>query len=171
MVVGVLRHGAHAANRAGGMGRGVDLLQGADAHLGVDLDGRLLGMAEHGLDVADVGAAFEHQRRAGVAEQVAGALLAGVGRIDMAADELGQPVGREGFAQRGQEQRAVIGPAGEVRAHVVAVFRHPGERARPELPRQHRRCALGLCRDQSRPHRRGRLYRQPHQPHRGARHP
>jgi hypothetical protein len=39
----------------------VDLLQLADGDVAVDLSGLQIGVAQHGLDEADVGAAFEHQ--------------------------------------------------------------------------------------------------------------
>jgi ATP-dependent exoDNAse (exonuclease V) alpha subunit len=38
-----------------------------------------------------------------------------------------------------------------------------------ELPRQHRRCRIRLCRDQQGQDQRGRLHRQPHRPHRRTR--
>jgi hypothetical protein len=53
------------------VGAGVDVLEGADADVGVDLGGVEPGVAEHGLNVADVGSAFEHVGGAAVAEEVA----------------------------------------------------------------------------------------------------
>ena len=49
---------------------------------GVDLGRLELGVAEHLLDEADVGAALEHQRRHGVAEEMAAAGLVDAGGLD-----------------------------------------------------------------------------------------
>ena len=46
-------------------------------------------MAEHRLDVADVGPALQHQRRQGVLEPVTGTLLVCPGRLHVIADQLG----------------------------------------------------------------------------------
>ncbi len=56
------------------MGSGVDFLQGLDGHLGVYLGGFEAGVAQHLLDEADIGSAFEHQGGHGVAEEVTGTL-------------------------------------------------------------------------------------------------
>jgi hypothetical protein len=89
-----------------GMRRGVDLLQLPDRHLGVDLGGRELGVPEHRLDVADVGAVLQHQRRHRVAEQVAGAAFPQVRGVHVVAHHLRQPVRREkrGPAPKLQQQ-------------------------------------------------------------------
>ena len=89
--VDVDRRGAAIGDRdrLGGVRGGVDRLELAHGYLGVDLDGGQLGMAEHGLDEPDVGAVLQHQRRHRVAEQVARAALAGVGRVDVLAHHLG----------------------------------------------------------------------------------
>jgi len=60
----------------GGMGRRMNLLQLLDRDLGVNLRRRELGMTQQLLDEPDVGPAFEHQRGAGVPEQVARAPVA-----------------------------------------------------------------------------------------------
>jgi hypothetical protein len=52
------------------VGGRVDLLRSLDADMGVALGGVELAVTKHFLDVADVGAAFEHQRREGVAQQI-----------------------------------------------------------------------------------------------------
>ena len=62
------------ASRCDGFSRmceGVDGFELAHGDLCVDLGGGEFGMAEHGLDKADVGPVFEHQRCHGVPEQVA----------------------------------------------------------------------------------------------------
>lgn len=92
----------------GRMGALVDRLQLADGDMGVNLGGFEFGVSQHLLDEADVDAVFQHQRGTGVAEQVATAALAQVGRLHVAAHQLGQPVGREGFAKAGQEQGCVL---------------------------------------------------------------
>ena len=58
----------------------VDLFQQADRDVRVDLRGGQVGVAEHLLDEADVGAAFQHQRRHRVAEQMARSGLADLAR-------------------------------------------------------------------------------------------
>lgn len=54
----------------------VDLLQLADRNMCVDLCGVEPHVAEHGLNVADVRASFDHQCRHRMAEDVARAVLA-----------------------------------------------------------------------------------------------
>ena len=58
------------------MGRRMNLLQLLDRDLGVNLGRAQLGMTQQLLDEPDVGPAFEHQRGAGVPEQVARAPVA-----------------------------------------------------------------------------------------------
>ena len=50
------------------MSRRVDLLQGAERHLGIDLRGLDVLVAEDLLDEADVGAVLVHVRRHAVAQ-------------------------------------------------------------------------------------------------------
>jgi len=69
------------------MGTRVHLLEPRDRDPRVDLCGREIGVAEHLLDVTDVGAALEHERGHGVAEEVARAALADVRGRDVAAHE------------------------------------------------------------------------------------
>lgn len=77
------------------------LFELSDGDLGVNLGGVELGMAEELLDVADVGPVLQHQRGAGMAEQMAGAGFADLGRVDMAAHQLRHAVRCEGFAKAG----------------------------------------------------------------------
>ena len=77
----------------------MDLLQLLNADLGVNLGGGEFGVAEELLDEADVGSVFEHQGGAGVTQKVARAAFAEFGGVDVIADELGEPVGREGFVE------------------------------------------------------------------------
>ena len=76
------------------MRRAVDLLKLADRHLRVDLRRLQIGVAEHRLNEADIGAAFEHQRRHGVPEHVARAALADVPR-PRSAHQIGEMIERE----------------------------------------------------------------------------
>jgi hypothetical protein len=65
-------------------------------------------VAEHRLHVPDVSPAFEHQRRHGVAEEVAGTALADAGRVDV----LPQPVNvHRGTYNWSVEIRFYIDPA------------------------------------------------------------
>ena len=114
---------------AGRMGGGVDLLELADGDLGVDLRGGEFGVAEELLDKADVGPVFVHERGAGVAQEVAAAGLAQFGGVDVVAHELGEAVGREGFAQVRGEQRAVVGSSGQRGAGVGEVALDPADGA------------------------------------------
>lgn len=65
----------------------VDLFQLPDGHLRVNL-GRFQ-------IVADIGAAFEHQRRHGVAQQVASSTLADLGGVHMNAHQIAQMIEAE----------------------------------------------------------------------------
>ena len=71
---------------------GVDFLQVADAHLGVNLRALQLAVAEKLLDDADVRPVLEHVGGAAVPEEVAGAVPAGVAFLDDLADVVAQKV-------------------------------------------------------------------------------
>lgn len=100
---------AARSDRAVWMGGAVDLLQHADADLGIDLRGGQLGVAEHGLDEPDVGSVFQHQRRHAMPEQMARAALAEVGSGDVIAHELGHPAGRERLNGEIKRRTDVVG--------------------------------------------------------------
>ena len=53
------------------MGRGM-IFELADRDMSIALDGRELGVSQHSLDEADLGAILEHQGGHGVAEEVTG---------------------------------------------------------------------------------------------------
>jgi RHS repeat-associated protein len=78
------------------VGAGVDFAEGVDVDvgvdLGVDLGGFEAGVAEHFLDVADVGAAPVHVGGAGVAEEMAGA-----GMTDFASPAAADPIDAYGI--------------------------------------------------------------------------
>lgn len=68
-----------------------------------------VGVTEHGLNEADVGATFEHQRGHGVTEEMARAALAEIGGIDPEARQVREMVGRQPFA-RARKEHHVIPP-------------------------------------------------------------
>ena len=82
-------------------------------------------MAEHLLDVADVRAAFEHQRGHRVAEEVTAAGLSDTGAPHVAAHEFGHGLAAEAHAIPGQKQRAVIRLDRELRTSVGEVALTP----------------------------------------------
>ncbi len=81
------------------------LLELVDLHLGVDGRGVEPGVAEQGLDVADVRPGLQHVRGAGVAQQVAAARPPDVGRLDVAPDRAPEHGGADALAVAAQEQR------------------------------------------------------------------
>ena len=95
-----------------GMRERVHLLQFEDRDLRVDLGRVEPRVTEHLLDEADVGAVLQHERRHGVAEQMAGARLADPRRVDDAAHELREAPGVERLAVVVEEERAGVGCAG-----------------------------------------------------------
>lgn len=70
----------------------MDLLELPNGDLRVNLGGADRGMTQKLPDVADIGSVFEHQRGTAMAEHMAGTGFAELGRIDMAAHQLGHPV-------------------------------------------------------------------------------
>lgn len=84
------------------------LLEYTDCDLRVDLRRRQFRVSEHRLDEADVAAVLQHQRRHRVAEQVAGAVLAKVRLINVAAHSIRQPGQIERLAGARQEQRLIV---------------------------------------------------------------
>lgn len=65
---------------------GVDLFELPDRDMGINLRRLQTGMPELLLDVPDVGPVLQHERRAGVAEQVATAAFTHTGTGDVAGD-------------------------------------------------------------------------------------
>src|SRR5262249_11742614 len=80
------------------MGGLMNCLQGRDRNSGVNFCRAELGMAQHRLNEADVGAVLQHQRCDCVAEQVAGASFAKPGGTHVPSDQDGQAVGVERHA-------------------------------------------------------------------------
>ena len=75
-----------------------------DAHLGVNARRFELFVAEELLDEADVGSAFKHVGRAGVAQKVAASGAAEVGLFDELADHAAEDIGIEAFAVAGEDE-------------------------------------------------------------------
>jgi len=84
-----------------GMRQGMDLLELADTDLRVNLGGIELGMAQKLLDVADIGPVLQHQRGAGMAEEMTGTGFAQFRRIDVTPHQLRHPIGRKGLPEAG----------------------------------------------------------------------
>ena len=97
---GRLAHPGPFSIAFGGVRRRVHGLEPPDADLRVNLRGAQVDVAEHFLDVPDVGAVFQHQGGHGVPKQVAGALLAGLGSPHVTTHHLGQPVHLDRFEER-----------------------------------------------------------------------
>jgi len=87
------------------MRRGVHFLQLADRDVGVDLRGLQTGVPELFLDVTDVRAVFEHEHRAGVAEQVARTGFGKAGAGDVTRHQSREVTHRQQRALFGDEQR------------------------------------------------------------------
>ena len=64
----------------------MDLAEGSDVDVGVNLSGFQAGVSEHFLDVADVGSADVHRGGAGVAEQMTGAFDGNPGELHLSSD-------------------------------------------------------------------------------------
>ena len=106
------------------------LAQPRPAHVGVDLRGREVGVAEHRLHRAQVGAAFEQVGREGVAQHVRRDALA---RDPRAARQLAQP--REEVLPRHRRRRARSGRPRRAAAPSAAPRAAGPPRARPRAPR------------------------------------
>jgi len=108
-----LWHGEDAALFARGRA-GVDLLQVVGQDVGVNLRGGEVGMAEHFLDVADVGPALEHLSGAGVAERVGGDSRGDPGLFCISGDGAPQVLPGHGRAEPAEKEK--VQNAGDNRA-------------------------------------------------------
>src|SRR5205085_3739089 len=86
------------------VGCGVNGAEAVDADTGVALGRFETDVAEHLGHVADVGAAFEHEGRDGMAEEMAAPLLVDPGDGEVLADLAREPVRAEWRADRRDEQ-------------------------------------------------------------------
>jgi len=109
------------------MTAGVDFLQLADGDFGVNGGGLQLLVSEQLLDVADVRAAFEHVRGAGVPQQVATAFQSR--RFHPGGGHARKHVGVEGVAVAGEEKRRRARVEREARAHFLQVAFEPRDGA------------------------------------------
>jgi hypothetical protein len=114
------------------VGAGVDVLEGADADVGVDLGGVEPGVAEHGLDVADVGAAFEHVGGTAVAEEVAGPWFADLGAFHHPGDPGAEKSFGEAGAIAAEEQGRLSWKMGQERAGFAEIALEPVGSAGPD---------------------------------------
>ena len=104
---------------------GVDLPEGLDADMGVNLRGVEAGVAEHFLDVADVRAVLMHVGGAGVAEQVRRAGLADPDPRHLLGDPSAEVGGGEGGAVAGKEEGGLGRQVGDQRAGFGEVAGEP----------------------------------------------
>ena len=89
-------------------------------------------MAQHLLDETDVRAPFQHQRRHGVAEEVARPTLAKLRRLHIAPHQGTEVVRVERPTSGGEEQGAAIRGADQAGPHLRQVPGDPREGARPD---------------------------------------
>jgi len=86
----------------------VDPLQLPDRNLCVNLRGFQVGVAEHLLDVADVGAVLQHECRKTMAEHVAGAPLPDIRGVHVRTDKVAQVIQTERLAGVRQKHRVIV---------------------------------------------------------------
>ena len=114
----------------------VHLLERGDGHVGVARRGREMGVAQDLLHMPQVGPVLQQERRHGVPEDVAAALLAEAGRTHVVVYPLGQAVGAEASTSAGEEEDPGIGRHHEARPGIVQVAVVPRERPRPDRHRE-----------------------------------
>lgn len=96
------------------MGLPVDLFEGLVAHLGIDLGGTEVTVAQHFLDMADIRAIIQHVGGHGVAEQVAATGLADPGFFLVIADFLADFVATKGMALFAEVQAGTLAGPGSL---------------------------------------------------------
>ena len=99
----------------------VDVDQVRDVHVRVNFGGAEPGVPEHLLDVEDVGAAFEHERRHRVPEQMATAALPDPAFFDVGVNEIADDAGRDALAVSAVKNRARVRPGLELGAGVFQI--------------------------------------------------
>ena len=95
---------------------GVDLGEGFDVDVGVDLGGFQAGMAQHFLDMPDVGPVAMHIGGHRMAQQVTRAGLGDAGRFHLPRDPGAEVGGGDAGAVAAEEQRGFVGQVIEERA-------------------------------------------------------
>ncbi len=93
----------------------------------INLRGVEPDMTEHSLDVANVRASFEHQRRHGMAEDVARPALADRGRFHVLASKPAQVVRRKWNAIRSEKYDAIVGLPNDFGPKGIEVHVQPGQ--------------------------------------------
>ena len=109
----------------GRMGPGMHRLEFGHRDVGIAGRHGQRGMPQDGLDIADVGAAIEEQRRHRVPEDVAAAGLTEAAPGKVATDLFGELGGGEGPAPRGEEKQVRLGPTHECGPGLGAVAFDP----------------------------------------------
>jgi len=119
-------HVAAASEFAVGVAAGVGFPQGLDVDVGVDL-GRLHAfVAEHFLDVADVGSATMHVGGTGMSPEMAGAGFVDAAAFEQFFDPVAKVGGAEALAVTGEEEGGFAGKMVEERAGFGEVAVEPG---------------------------------------------
>lgn len=113
----------------GGVVVGVDLLEAFDGEVGVEFGGFELLVAEELLDGAEIGPVVEEVGGAGMAEEVTGAFLFGLGALDVFADEVAQSIGVEGLTSGVEEEGGFLSEMEEFGSAFFEVLIEPMESA------------------------------------------
>jgi hypothetical protein len=109
---GNLPFGGARARHLREVGASVDFLELPDADLGLNLGRGEAGVAEQLLDIADIRPVLEHERGAGVAEEVAASLLADLGGAHVGGDHGAQVFDLPGPAPVAEEEGPLVGVVG-----------------------------------------------------------
>jgi len=110
----------------------MNLLQGPDGDVGIDLGRLQLHMAEDFLDEADVGSVLVHQGRHRVAEETASAGLSQHRRVDPGLHIRGQMVAAERLPAGREEDGHIVRFQDELRTGFVDVFPEPSDGPLPD---------------------------------------
>ena len=114
------------------MGQLVDFDELADVDVGVNLGGVQPRVSEHLLDVTQVGAVLQYQRRHRVAEQMATAALLHAAGLHVAVNQVSEHAGCQPASTDAQEHFALVRLDDEFRARFLHVFVQPGRGARAQ---------------------------------------
>src|SRR5687767_1221495 len=100
-------------------------LQALPRHVGVDLCGRDVGMAQEELDHPQVGAVIDEMRGERVAQRVRRDRATYAGRLTISLDEAPEGLARHGPAACGYEERVRLARAQELPARLALVACDP----------------------------------------------